>query len=54
MAREVTTLRRQLRGKLPASAAAALFRIDRDLAELARRTELTASGVTEIASGANL
>jgi carbon storage regulator len=34
---ELSALRQQLRGKLPAAAAAALFRIDRDLGELARR-----------------
>jgi len=34
---ELSALRRQLRGKLSASAAAALYRIDRELAELARR-----------------
>jgi carbon storage regulator len=35
-AHELTMLRRQLRGKLSAAAAATLMRIDRDLAQLAR------------------
>jgi carbon storage regulator CsrA len=38
-ARDLSELRSQLRGKLSASAAATLFRIDRDLGELARRID---------------
>jgi carbon storage regulator len=38
-AQNLAELRRQLRGQLPAPEAAALFRIDRDLADLARRIE---------------
>src|SRR5271156_1857344 len=38
-ARNLAELRRQLRGQLPAPEAAALCRIDRDLADLARRIE---------------
>jgi carbon storage regulator len=39
VARDLSALRRQLRGKLPAAAAAALFRIDRELAELAGQAD---------------
>jgi carbon storage regulator len=38
-ARELSELRRQLNGQLPASAAATLSRIDRALTDLARRTD---------------
>jgi len=40
-ARELSELRRELRGKLPPHAAAVLFRIDRALSDLARRTDPT-------------
>lgn len=43
---ELSALRRQLRGKLPAAAAAALFRIDRELTELARRMRRPADDVS--------
>jgi carbon storage regulator len=49
---ELSALRRQLRGKLPAAAAAALFRIDRDLTELARR--LRPSAGDDVAPGTTL
>jgi carbon storage regulator len=47
-AQELSELRRQLRGKLPASAAAALFRIDRALNDLARRAERSGKRVANL------
>jgi carbon storage regulator CsrA len=45
-AQDLAELRHRLRGKLPAAAAAALHRIDRDLDELARRVGRSAGEAT--------
>jgi hypothetical protein len=45
-AQDLADLRRRLRGKLPAAAAAALHRIDRDLDELARQVGRSAGEAT--------
>jgi carbon storage regulator CsrA len=46
--REVAALRREIKGKLPPGAAAALLRIDRDLAGLARRMEVLSVAGTKL------
>jgi hypothetical protein len=53
-AEKLSTLRLQLRGKVPATASAALFQIDRDLNELARQVETTAARKTAAKPDENL
>jgi carbon storage regulator len=50
-AQELAVLRQQLRGKVPESAAATLYRLDRELAELARRVERPATDASKAGRG---
>jgi carbon storage regulator len=52
-AHDLAVLRRQLRGKLPASAAALLYRIDRDLTDLALHQAVGAKNSADSASKDN-